>query len=254
MKLLSNNTCFFQVCVYCEMCNKKKHKLIKSYNYYMSISTVGKKLSTAAIAGTVIVLGIGAVAQATVLTFDDIAPISYYEQIPNGYGGFNWDNFDYANGSNPIVIPRGGYDNGRFSGDYVAFNARGNPALVSNSVFDFNSAYLTAAWNDGLSVTVKGLKSGATLYSKTVVVDTTQPTLVNFDYFGVDELKFTSFGGVEPDYLIKTLGGGTQFALDNFTFNEKATSVPEPTFLPALLSIATLSAGSVLRRKQLKQS
>ncbi|MHC5830389.1 MAG: PEP-CTERM sorting domain-containing protein, partial [Nostoc sp.] len=115
---------------------------------------------------------------------------------------------------------------------------------VSNSVFDFNSAYLTAAWNNGLSVTVQGLKSGATLYSKTVVVDTTQPTLVNFDFFGVDELKFTSFGGVEPDYLIKK-GGGTQFALDNFTFNEKATSVPEPTLLPALLSIATLRDGSV---------
>ncbi|WP_292772633.1 hypothetical protein [Nostoc sp. NOS(2021)] len=39
----------------------------------MSISTVAKKLSTAAIAATVIVLGIGAVAQATVLTFDDIS-------------------------------------------------------------------------------------------------------------------------------------------------------------------------------------
>ncbi|MCW5312796.1 PEP-CTERM sorting domain-containing protein [Nostoc sp. KVJ3] len=219
----------------------------------MSISTVAKNLSTAAIAATVIVLGIGAVAQATVLTFDDIAPISYYDQIPNGYGGFNWDNFYYVNGSSPRVT-RTGEDNGRVSGDYVAFNGFGEPSLVSDSIFDFNSAYLAATWNNGLSVTVEGLKSGATLYSKTVVVDTTQPTLVNFDYFGVDELKFTSFGGVEPDYLKEMGGGGTQFALDNFTFNEKATSVPEPTLLPALLSIATLSAGSALRRKQLKQS
>jgi hypothetical protein len=220
----------------------------------MSISTVAKKLSTAAIAATVIVLGIGAIAQATVLTFDDIAPVSDYDDIPNGYGGFEWNNFDYANGSRPQLPRRTGYDNGRVSGDYVAYNAFGNPALVSDSVFDFNSAYLTAAWNDGLSVSVEGLKSGATLYSKTVVVDTTQPTLVNFDYFGVDQLRFTSFGGVQPDYLVETDGSGTQFALDNFTFNEKATSVPEPTLLPALLSIATLSAGSVLRRKQLKQS
>ncbi|WP_375512822.1 PEP-CTERM sorting domain-containing protein [uncultured Nostoc sp.] len=219
----------------------------------MSISTVAKKLSTAAITTTVIVVGIGAVAQATVLTFDDIAPISYLDQIPNGYGGFNWNNFNYVNGSSPLVTLTGD-DNGRVSGDYVAFNGFGNPALVSDSVFDFNSAYLSATWNNGLSVTVEGLKSGATLYSKTVVVDTTQPTLVNFDYFGVDELKFTSFGGVEPDYLVKTHGSGTQFALDNFTFNEKATSVPEPTLLPALLSIAALSGGSVLRRKQLKQS
>ncbi|MEH2326351.1 MAG: PEP-CTERM sorting domain-containing protein [Nostoc sp.] len=221
----------------------------------MSISTVAKKLSTAALIGAVFVLRIGSVAQATVLTFDDIAPISYFVRIPNGYGGFNWDNFNYINGSNP-KITRTGEDNGRVSGDYVAFNGFGNPALVSDSVFDFNSAYLSATWNNGLSVTVEGLNKGATLYSKTVVVNTTQPTLVNFDYFGIDELKFTSFGGVEPYYL---RGAGTQFALDNFTFNEKATSVPEPTLLPALLSIAALSAGSVLRRKhqqntKLKQS
>ncbi|ODH02891.1 hypothetical protein A4S05_02305 [Nostoc sp. KVJ20] len=219
---------------------------------FMTTSIVAKKLSTAAIGATIIVLGIGAVAQAAVLTFDDIAPISGFTLIPNDYGGFNWDNFYYTNGSN--AISRTGYDNGRVSGDYVAFNGFGNPALVSDDVFDFNSAYLTAAWNDGLSVTVEGLNSGATLYSKTVVVDTTQPTLVNFDYFGVDELRFTSFGGVEPDYLVETGGSGTQFALDNFTFNEKATSVPEPRLLPALLAIGALNAGLVLRRKQLKQS
>ncbi|MEH2117904.1 PEP-CTERM sorting domain-containing protein [Nostoc sp.] len=217
----------------------------------MSISTVAKKLSTAAIGATVIVLGIGAVAQATILTFDDI-PLIFYrysEPIPNGYGGFNWNNFFRISDTYSLT----GYNNGRVSGDYVSYNGFGLPALVSDSIFDFNSAYLTAAFYDGLSVTVEGLKSGATLYSKTVVVNTTQPTLVNFDYFGVDELRFTSFGGVEPDYLINT-GGGTNFALDNFTFNEKATSVPEPTLLPALLSIATLSTGSVLKRKQLKQS
>jgi hypothetical protein len=218
----------------------------------MSISTIAKKLSTAAIAATAIVLAIGTVVEATVLTFDDIAPISGYDRIPNDYSGFNWDNFYYYNGSNTSSLT--GYDNGRVSGDYVAFNGFGDPALVSDGIFDFNSAYLTAVWNDGLSVTVEGLNRGATLYSKTVVVDTKQPTLVNFDYFGVDELRFTSFGGVEPDYLRSKGGPGTQFALDNFTFNEKVTSVPEPTLLPAILSIATLSAGSVLRRKQLKQS
>ncbi|MEH2195934.1 MAG: PEP-CTERM sorting domain-containing protein [Nostoc sp.] len=218
----------------------------------MSISTVAKKLSTAAIA-TVIVLGIGAVAQATVLTFDDISPLPDFANplIPNGYGGFNWDNFYYLNGSYSPTYQ--GYNTGRVSGDYVSFNGQGeSSSLVSNSIFDFNSAYLTAAWYDGLLVTVEGLKSGTTLYSKTVAVDTIKPTSVNFDYVGVDELRFTSFV-VNPDDFIGK-GGGTQFVLDNFTFNEKATSVPEPTLLPALLSIAALSAGSVLRRKQLKQS
>jgi hypothetical protein len=111
----------------------KKHQLRVTTTTSMSISTVAKKLSTAAIAATVIVLGIGAVAQATVLTFDDLAPISNSDQIPNGYGGFNWDNFNYVNGSSPLVTRTGG-DNGRVSRDYVAFNGSGEPSLV-NSYF-----------------------------------------------------------------------------------------------------------------------
>ncbi|MBH8561979.1 PEP-CTERM sorting domain-containing protein [Nostoc sp. CENA67] len=207
-----------------------------------------KNFLTVAVVAPIAALGIGTVAQAAVLTFDDIAPIPDLAEIPDGYGGFNWDNFFYKNGSDITALDTG-YDNGRVSGDYVSYNGFGNQAILSDRVFDFNSAYLTAAWNDGLSVTVEGLNKGTTLYSKTVVVDTTNPTLVNFDFFGVDELRFTSFGGVEPDYLIGK-GLGTQFALDNFTFNETVTPVPEPTLLSALLAVSTLSAGSVLKRKQ----
>ncbi|BAZ52571.1 hypothetical protein NIES4103_52350 [Nostoc sp. NIES-4103] len=207
-----------------------------------------KKFLTAAVVAPIAALGIGTVAQAAILTFDDIAPIPVLSAIPDGYGGFTWNNFYYLNGSDSIYSDTG-YDNGRVSGDYVSFNGFGNQAIVSDSVFDFNSAYLTAAWNDGLSVTVEGLNNGTALYSKTVVVDTTNPTLVNFDFFGVDELRFSSSGGVQPDYLLDQ-GGGTQFALDNFTFDETATTVPEPTLLSALLAVSTLSAGSALKRKQ----
>ena len=207
-----------------------------------------KKFLTVAVVAPIAALGIGTVAQAAVLTFDDIAPVPDLAEIPDGYGGFTWDNFSYRNGSDIAVLDTG-YDNGRVSGDYVSYNGFGNQAIVSDSIFDFNSAYLTAAWNNGLSVTVEGLNNGTTLYSKTVIVDTINPTLVNFDYFGVDELRFTSSGGVEPDYLLDQ-GAGTQFALDNFTFNETVTSVPEPTLLSALLAVSTLSAGSVLKRKQ----
>lgn len=211
-----------------------------------------KKFLTVAVAAPIAALGIGTVAQAAVLTFDDIAPIEGLAEIPDGYGGFTWDNFYYLNGSNSIESDTG-YDNGRVSGDYVSFNGFGNQAIVSSSLFDFNSAYITGAWNDGLSVTVEGLNNGTTLYSTTVVVDTTSPTLVNFDFLGIDELRFTSFGGVEPDYLLDQ-GGGTQFALDNFTFNETVTPVPEPTLLSGLLAVSSLSAGSVLRRKQQKKT
>ena len=207
-----------------------------------------KKLSMAAIGATLIALGIGKAAQATVLTFEDLPPISNYAPIPNSYGGFNWDNFSYRNGSDP-AISRTGYDTGRVSGNNVAYNSSGNPAIVNDGVFNFNSAYLTAAWNDGLSVTVEGLRNGSLLYSKNVVVDTKKPTLVNFDYLDVDAVRFTSSGGTEPDYLINK-GGDVQFALDNFTFNETPKSVPEPTLVLALLSVSTVGVGSMLKRKQ----
>ena len=219
-----------------------------------------QKLALAAVGATITVLGIGGVAQATVLTFDDLAPLSSYDyddQIPNGYGGFSWDNFSYLNGAFSEIngttvtnLTNTGYSNGRVSGNYVAFNTGGDPALVSDSVFDFNSAYLTAAWNDGLSVTVEGLNKGKTLYDKTVVVDTTKPTLINFDYFGVDELRFTASGGVEPDYLKVQGGPGTQFTLDNFTFNE--TSVPEPSTVSGALT--AIGIGVAFKRKLKRKS
>lgn len=101
-----------------------------------------QKLALAAVGATITVLGIGGVAQATVLTFDDLAPVPDLADIPDGYKDFNWSNFGYRNGSD-FAISGTGYDNGRVSGDYVSFNNNGGPAVVSDSVFDFNSAYLT---------------------------------------------------------------------------------------------------------------
>ncbi|MEH1834281.1 MAG: hypothetical protein V7L29_19950 [Nostoc sp.] len=49
----------------------------------MSISTVARKFSTAAIRVTVIVLGLGAVAQATVLTFDSLGQAAVHLRSKN---------------------------------------------------------------------------------------------------------------------------------------------------------------------------
>jgi hypothetical protein len=50
-------------------------------------------------------------------------------------------------------------------------------------------------------------------------VNTTAPALVNFNYFGIDSVRFTSFGGT-PHYYLK----GENFVLDNLVI-----TVPEPS-------------------------
>lgn len=155
-------------------------------------------------------------ANATVVTFDDIANGA----VANGYNGLNWDNVYTLNAVN-YNPQNSGYFNGLVSGESVAYNAWGDVGLVSGGTFDFNGAFLTAAWNNGLNITVTGFLAGLELYSQTVVVDTTSPTWFNFNFTGIDSLSFNSFGGVDAGLG----GGGNHFAMDNFTFNE--ASVPE---------------------------
>ncbi|QSJ19610.1 PEP-CTERM sorting domain-containing protein [Nostoc sp. UHCC 0702] len=192
-------------------------------------------------------------AQALVLTFDDLplltADEAYYDLIPNEYGGLNWDNFYYLNSSSEDY-ESSGYAYGTASTPNVAFNGGANPALVTTvnnngGHFDFNSAYLTAAWNNGLNILVEGFLDGIVKYSTTVTVDAVSPTLFNFDFLGIDNLSFTSYGGVDAGYS----GEGEQFILDNLTYEYKA--VPEPATILGLLTVA--SFGLSLRRQQKQQ-
>ncbi len=157
---------------------------------------------------------------ATVLTFDDIGNGG---SIPNGYGGLNWDNMYYLNATTYWSNPSG-YKSGLVSGDYVAYNAFGDMAIVSNNFFDFNGAYLTAAWNDGLNIRVQGYRNNSLIYDQIVTVDTSGPTWFDFNYLNIDQLTFQSWGGTNHGYA----GSGTHFAMDNFTFDETAP-VPEPS-------------------------
>jgi len=160
-------------------------------------------------------------AQAAVLTFDDLTPTTSINVIPNGYGGLDWNLMPYVNA--PIAAPLSGYNNGIVSGDYVAFSENNTlHTITSSSTFDFNGAYLTGAWRDGLNINIKGYDGVTLLYDTTVLANSDAPTWYLLDYIGVDKLEFSSFGGVDnPAYS----GTGTQFAMDNFTFN---STVPIP--------------------------
>ena len=126
------------------------------------------------------------------LNFDSFAS---GDAVPNGYGGFDWNNFFIIDKND---LPDSGYNRGTVSDNNTAFNADGAPASLSSaSLFTFTSTYLTAAWNTGLSIQVDGIVAGVTVYTQTVTVDTTGPTLFTFNYANIDTLLFTSF--VPPD-------------------------------------------------------
>jgi hypothetical protein len=123
------------------------------------------------------------------------------------------------------------------------YNEFGTPATISAGKFDLDSAYLASAWNDGMSVEAKGFVGNTLAYDNTYIVNSTAPTLINFNYLGVNSVQFISSGGVAHGY---GGGGGTQFVMDNLT----VTFVPEPsTFALAGLGSVAL----IIRRHRIAQ-
>ncbi|EHC12860.1 PEP-CTERM sorting domain-containing protein [Fischerella thermalis CCMEE 5273] len=182
-------------------------------------------------------------AQAVTITFDDLP--GSQNPIANGYAGLNWENFYYLNTTS---FTPSGYVNGTVSPENVAYNGFEKTVAIStvDDIFDFNSAYLTAAWNENLTVLVEGFiggESGQRKYSQTVLLNTQAPTLFRFDFLGIDYLRFTSSGGNNAGYN----GKGTHFAMDNFSFNKKTKPVPEP--ITIFGSLAAGGMGLALHRK-----
>jgi len=72
-----------------------------------------------------------------------------------------------------------------------------------------------------LQVEVSGLVGGVMKYTSAYTLNTTGPTLVNFNYLGIDEVEFISYGGIPHG---NPGGGGTHTAIDNLVI-----TVPEPS-------------------------
>lgn len=180
------------------------------------------------------------------ITFDDLSLRTYAGKIPNGYAGLQWDNFGVAAPQDYPFDPVG-ILNGMVSPRHVAFNASAKSDGTTTGgfhslgfLFDFNSAYLTAAWNDGLQVEALGFVGGILKCSSTHTLNTTGPTLVNFNYHGIDRVEFISYGGVPHG---NPGGGGTQTAMDNMVI-----AVPEPNTISVLIIVACFG-GSWLRKR-----
>jgi hypothetical protein len=164
----------------------------------------------------------------TILTFDDVSPV-YDELIPNGYHGLQWNNFFIENGLNAP-----GFHNGAVSPPNVAFNGLGDPAgFSSGSMFTLQPAYFTAVYVGAQQIRAQGFSAGIQTYDNTYTVDDIAPTLLNFNYSEVDQVRFTIVSSP-----------GSIFAMDNLV-----VVVPEPSIC-SLLSVGVfLGAFGLLRRK-----
>lgn len=209
--------------------------------------SMSKRFITALFASA-LTLGAASAAQATVLTFDELGGST--TPIPNGYGGLGWSNMNYLDAAGYQSTPNG-YLYGMVSANNVAYNAYGNMAVTSGSLFDFNGAYFTGAWNNGLNINLLGYNNSVLLYNQTIVVSSNAPTWFQLDYMGINELRFISYGGVWAGYS----GSGYQFAMDNFTFNEpqQPVATPEPGTI-ALVGAGLVGLGYWRRRASKKKA
>ena len=190
-------------------------------------------------------LAVSTLANAVVIGFDDING-----DVPDGYQGLQWDNMYVLAGNDNAGT---GYQSGMVSSPNVAYNGSADPAAASDGQFSLCSAWFTAAWNTGLEVTVEGWLDGSQEYTRTVVVDNTGATQFFYDFIGIDELRFTSAGGVDAG---DDGGSGEHFALDDMDIeigmdcegNALEPMTPVPTMSQwSLITLAMLLAlGGIL--------
>ncbi len=185
-----------------------------------------------------------AVARADVINFAGLTSATSAEApIPNGYGGFNWNNFSALNTQTDAnVLPSGyGHADVDSQSPNIAFNLFGQPASMTNSTpFSFFGGFFTAAWRDGLTINVDGYRNGVLLYDKSFQVNSTGYSFEAFDFEGIDELDFSSLGGTVHGYVPgKPLSHPplTQFAMDDLLFvsagsapNSGPLLIGSPTF------------------------
>lgn len=188
-------------------------------------------------------------ASATILNFENFYDgHADYGNIPPGYEGFNWGTNTaagwYTKNIGDIMTLTGSSFASGVIGDVAMYTNFARPISMSrldNAKFDFNSVYITSAWNSVSKVAISGWDGAEEKYHSNLEVLNGSPTLFSFDWAGITGLTLT------PVY-----GYSQQIIFDNLSINEPIGSsepVPEPaTMLLMGTGIAGLAAS---QRKRL---
>lgn len=154
---------------------------------------------------------------ARVLSFEDIFHEDGYAKLFDGeYEGFSWTNFGVLEYDEYSLDKTSGYR--PYDGDNLAYNGYGDAASFSREEnFDLDSLCLSAAWSDGLTVTVEAYDDGNFLGKQVLSLLYGVSTLFELDdtiFDSVDTVRFASQGGTD---MPTDAGTGTQFGLDQMT-------------------------------------
>lgn len=199
-----------------------------------------------------------ALAAPVTVGFDDVDASGGDVPITSPYAGLNWSNvliytttpgFDGFN--NGIVSsPNAAYSGGQTGGPITPIVG----SVSSATLFDFISADLGAGYYDGLALIVTGQRSGSTLFTQTVTLDTKGARAYTFNFNAIDTLLLTAVAAAgSTDPFACGSFNCTQFTLDEFTFQptdipSPPTGVSEPNSLALVLT--ALGLGTRLRRRR----
>jgi hypothetical protein len=172
-----------------------------------------------------------------VILFDDLSDQNV--PIPNGYAGLDWSDFSSISAS---YDPYGAFPVAAVSQPNIAYgyDASQKQIITSTSPFAFNSGYFTSISADG-DLIATGYVGSTPTYSKTFAINDAGPTLVNFDWSGIDELTFDD-------------SDSFNWGVDNLDVTE--STAPEPRTSVVFMCGSLALAGMLLstRKKRLNAS
>ncbi len=138
-----------------------------------------------------------------VIDFEDLDPgYETYQPLPSGYAGFNWH--PSASWMTKYFYPGSGYEYGTI-GRVSLFTKWAHSISMADGSFNFDGAYITAAWDSAEQVIIEGWKDSSLKYTQTITTYNDKAYWFDFDFIDVDTVWFI------PD--------GNQIAIDNITYN-----------------------------------